>query len=301
MTSTLKPGILAFIIINPVSGFTDVKSLKKTCEEQFHAAGWHTRFHITQSKENLQKVIDAEVAAGANLIVAAGGDGTVASVAACLLHKNVPLGIIPTGTWNAIARHLVLPASPQQAIALMTGKHNRLKLDMMSVGKTVHAMNVGVGFSAMMANNADRGQKRSLGNLAYIGNFLKQLFGLQMKRYVIEADGRLYKGRATEILVANYGVIGLRFLEDRLNIHPDDGKVEILILKARTILDLPSLAWQLFVKRNKRMPKYQKVSACKKIIITTHPPSQVQADGESLGQTPVKVKVIPRSVLVIAP
>ena len=301
MPTTFKPGSKAFIIINPVAGFSDGNSLKKICEEQFHAAGWQTRIHFTQSNEDLTQLIQAEIAADVDLVVAAGGDGTIAAVAGSLLNTNVPLGIIPTGTWNAIARYLVLPGSPQRAIALMTGKHTMRKLDMMIVGNSIHAMNLGVGFSAIMANSADRQQKRRLGNLAYFKQILKQLLGLQMQRYRIEADGVVYKGRATEIMVANYGVVGLRFLEDRLNILPDDGKAEILVLKARTILDLPVLIWQVFGSREKRTPKYLKISASKKIIISTKPPAQVQADGEVLGQTPITVTVLPKAVRVIAP
>jgi diacylglycerol kinase family enzyme len=117
----------------------------------------------------------------------------------------------------------------------------------------------------------------------------------------MEVDGVLYKGRATEILVANYGVIGLRFFEDRLDIHPDDGKVEILILKARTLLDLPVLIWQIFVSREKRTPKYRKLTASHTIVITTQPPALVQADGEPLGETPIKIKILPQIIRVIAP
>jgi YegS/Rv2252/BmrU family lipid kinase len=301
MTANFKPGSKAFIIINPVAGSTEAKALKKVSEEQFHAAGWQTQVHMTKANEDLAKVINSEIAKGANLVVAAGGDGTVSAVAACMLHSHVPLGIIPTGTWNAIARYLVLPPTPQAAIDLMTGKHTTRKLDMMAVGKTIHVMNLGVGFSAAMIDGADRKEKRKLGNLAYLKHIIQTPFGLEMPRYIIEADGRIFKGRATEIFVANYGVVGLHFLEDGMNILPDDGKAEILILKARTLLDLPSLIWQVFVKPEKRTPKYRKVSASKKIIITAIPPALVQADGESLGQTPVTIKVLPRAVSVIAP
>jgi YegS/Rv2252/BmrU family lipid kinase len=301
MTTTFKPGSKVFVLINPVAGFTNPQQLKKICEEQFHAAGWQPSFHLTQKEEDLNQIVAKAIAAGTDLVVAAGGDGTVAAVAATLTHTHVPMGIIPTGTWNAIARHLTLPASPQHAIALMTGRHSIRKLDMMAVGDTFHAMNLGVGFSANMINQSDRSQKRRLGNLAYFKHFFQQLFGLQMPHYRMEVDGVAYKGRATEILVANYGVVGLRFFEDRLDIHPDDGKVEILILKARTLLDLPVLIWQMFISRKKRTPKYRKLTASQKIIITTRPPTLVQSDGESLGQTPVKIKIIPQTVRVIAP
>ena len=301
MAATFKPGSKVFILINPVAGSTDVKTLKKVCEEQFHAAGWQTRIHLTNVDENLSEIINTEIANGADLVVAAGGDGTVSAVAACLLETHVPLGIISTGTWNAIARYLLIPPAPRAAIELMTGKHTTRKLDMMAVDKSIHVMNLSVGFTAAVINGTDRKQKRKLGNLAYVKHIFKSLFGLEMPRYIIEADGSIYKGRASEIFIANYGVIGLHFLEDGMNVLPDDGKVEILILKARTILDLPFLVWQVFVKPEKRTPKYRRVSASKKIVITTIPPALVHADGESLGETPVTVKVLPRTVSVIAP
>jgi YegS/Rv2252/BmrU family lipid kinase len=297
-----KPANSAYIIINPVAGFTNGDLLKRACEHEFFAAGWQTRFHFTQKNEDLDQVIRQEIAADEmDLVVAAGGDGTIAAVAAALNGTNIPLGIIPTGTWNAIARHLRIPALPQRAIRLMTGQHTLRKLDMMDLGDSIHAMNLGVGFSADMVRNSDREQKRRNGNIAYFANFFKQLFGLQMQRYEILADGIRYKGRATEIFVANYGVVGLRFIEDRLNIAPDDGKVDILVLRARTILDVPLLIWDVFIKREKRTPKYRLISACKDITITTKPPIAVQADGEPLGLTPVHIRVLPQSIRVIAP
>ena len=302
MAPTIKPGKRAFIIINPVAGFTNADLLKNICEREFYAAGWQTSFHLTRENEDLEKVIKQQISSGGvDLVVAAGGDGTVAAVAAALNGTNIPLGIIPTGTWNAIARHLRPPALPQRAIRLITGRHSIRKLDMMDVGDSIHAMNLGVGFSADMIRNADREQKRKSGNVAYFAHFFKQLFGLQMQRYEIHADGKRFKGRATEILVANYGVVGIRLLEDRLDIAPDDGKVEILVLRARTILDIPALIWQVFIKREKRTPKYRLISACKDITITTRPPAGVQADGEPLGNTPVHIKVLPQSIRVIAP
>lgn len=301
MSPTFKPGSKAFIIINPVSGFINPQAMKKTCEQQFHAAGWTTTFHSTKKDESLDKVIQETITSGVDLVVAVGGDGTVVAVAAGLLHASVPLGIIPAGTWNAIARTLYIPGSAARAIALMTGKHSLRKMDMMTVGNTIHAMNVGVGFSAKMNNGANRSEKRKLGSLAYFRHFLKQIFGLEMQKFVLQADGVTYRGRASEIFVANYGVVGLRPFEDLLNIYPDDGEVDILIVKARTILDLPVIVWQMFIRKDKRTPKYQQISAKKSVTISTDPPCPVQADGEMVGMTPIKVTVLPRAITVIAP
>jgi len=140
-----------------------------------------------------------------------------------------------------------------------------------------------------------------LGRLAYFAQAFRQVFGLEMKKYLIEADGRLYRGRAAEIFVANYGIIGFNLIENALNIHPDDGKVDVLIFKTRTILDIPSVLWNAIVRRKKRAPKYQQLSAVSKVAIKTTPALPVQADGELLGDTPISITVLPRSVKVIVP
>jgi diacylglycerol kinase (ATP) len=235
------------------------------------------------------------------MVVAVGGDGTIAAVAAGLIDTQVPLGIIPAGTWNAIARHLYLPLNPLRAISLITGKHTTREMDIMVVGESYQAMNVSVGFSAKMNQNANREIKQKLGVIAYLKQFVNLLFGLEMHKFVVEADGYTFRGRATEVFIANYGVAGLHLLEDRLDIHPDDGKVEVLILRARTIMDLPSMFWQMLILRQKRTPKYRQLSASQSVTIRTDPPSMVQADGELIGQTPVKVTILQRKIRVIAP
>jgi diacylglycerol kinase family enzyme len=186
-------------------------------------------------------------------------------------------------------------------MAILTGKHKTRFLDLMSIGESLHAMNLGVGFSAAMILNTSRDQKRQLGNFAYYSRFINQIFGLQLKKYIIEADGKKYRGRASEILVANYGVVGLNVVESALNIHPDDGKVDVLIFKARTLLDLPVMFWQALIQRKKRVPKYHQLSASRNISIQTNPSLPVQADGELIGKTPVTITVIPRCVRVIVP
>lgn len=301
MTLPAKLNPTAFIIINPVAGISNAQLLKRTIETRFHSAGWNSRFHFTAAGENTSDIVAAEILKGIDLVVAAGGDGTIAAVAAGMVHSHTPLGIIPTGTWNAIARNLQIPFMPIRAVNLMLGRHSIKKLDLMGVGNQIHAMNIGVGFSSTMIQSTDRTEKRKFGNFAYLWNIFKQIFGLQLRRYVIEADGVRYRGRAAEIFVANYGVVGLNALENVLNIKPDDGKVDVLIFRARTIWDLPSLFWQAFIKHQDRAPKYRQLSAAKSITIRVNPPVPVQADGELVGETPINVTVIPRSVRVIVP
>jgi diacylglycerol kinase (ATP) len=301
MSTVTKTSPTAFIILNPVAGVVNAQILHRLIESRFHAAGWKTRIHLTVPEESLTTLIKKEIAKGVDLVVAVGGDGTIAAVTAGLVHTNVPLGIIPTGTWNAIARNLRISFNPIRAISTMTGPHRIRKLDLMEVGEDLHAMNLGVGFSSSVISNTSRDAKRRIGNFAYFSHMIKQVFGFELRKYLIEADGKIYRGRATEIMVANYGVVGLNLLESSLNIHPDDGKVDVLILTARTVLDLPGLFWQAFIQRKRRTPKYRQISAVKRLTIQTSPAMVVQSDGELIGKTPVTITVLPRAVKVIVP
>jgi len=96
-------------------------------------------------------------------------------------------------------------------------------------------------------------------------------------------------------------VVGLNIIESLLDVHPDDGKADVLIFKPRTILDLPVMFWQALFQRKKRGPKFQQLHASQTITIDTIPPMDVQADGEMIGKTPVTVTVLPRCVGVIVP
>lgn len=291
----------AFIVLNPVAGLTNAQILQRHIENRFTAFGWNTRFHVTRIEDSIPPLVKEALANGVDLVVAVGGDGTIAAVAAGMVHSSIPLGIIPTGTWNAIARNLTIPFNVARGIKVMTGRHHIKQLDLMQVGDTYQAMNLSVGVSSSMVAGTGRIEKRRWGNLAYFSNLFKQVFGLQQHRYTIVADGKRYRGRAAEIFVANYGVVGFNALEAALSIKPDDGKVDVLILRARTIFDVPALLWQMLVRRQKRTPKYRQISAEKTLNINTSPSGIVQADGDVIGKTPVSVTVMPRCVKVIVP
>ncbi len=297
----VKPRRKALIVLNPVSGMGNPDQLQAYTQAEFEKAGWQVSFYRTKTDDDISSVVRASIHDSCSLVVASGGDGTIAAVAAGLVGSEVPLGILPSGTWNAIARNLGIPLNLPHAVSLILGEHSLNRLDLMAVGDSIHMMNLGIGFSAAMIQNTGREEKRKFGIFAYLGNVVSQLFGLQLRRYRLDIDGQHIKIRASEIMVANFGIVGLRAFENALDIHPDDGKVDMIVVRARTILDAPVLLWSLLVKREKRTPIHRIFSGCETITITGTPPAVVQADGEIIGKTPVEIKVIPRCVQVITP
>ena len=291
----------ALVIINPVAGVMNASLMERIILEHFKKAGWKTTLLYTEKDTNMGVLLGDYLAKEIDLVVVAGGYGTVASVAAGMVNSKIPLGIVPSGTWNAIARYLMLPANPWRALALITGRHRVRYLDLMSIGNQLHALNISIGMSANMIKTSSREQKRKFGNLVYFSNWFKQMTGMKLIRYVIEADGVKYRGRAAEIMVANYGVVGLNLIEAPLEIHPDDGKADVLIFRPKTVFDVPAMLWQALIKRQKRAPKFRQLQASKTITIKTRIPMDVQADGELIGQTPISVNVLARCVGVVVP
>jgi YegS/Rv2252/BmrU family lipid kinase len=293
-------GKKVLVIHNPVSGVGNPELLERLVQREIESMGWKSDYHRTTSDENLSELVN-QIKDGYDLVIAAGGDGTISGVAAGLANSSIPLGILPSGTWNAIARHLLIPLNLNRALALILGEHQLTTLDLMQVGTRTHAMNLTIGFSVAMIQNTGRQEKRRFGVFAYFGNVISQLFGLKLKRYNLVVDGVPYKVRASEIVVANYGLIGLRHLEELLEIHPDDGKADVFVVRARTILDFPDLVWRVFIKREKQTPIVRIFPGCEEIRISSTSPAVVQADGDIIGSTPVEIKVIPRCVQVIIP
>ena len=171
----------------------------------------------------------------------------------------------------------------------------------MVIGDKVHALNLSVGISVRMLKSSSREMKRKYGNLIYLYNWFREVLGLKQTRYLVTADGKKYHGKAVEIMVANYGVVGLNLLEPPFEIHPADGKADVLIFKPKTLWDLPVMLWQALIRRQKKGPNFLQLQASSTITIETKNPMDVQADGELIGKTPVSVAVIPRCVAVIVP
>jgi YegS/Rv2252/BmrU family lipid kinase len=288
------------VIHNPVSGIGNPEQLEQLIQQSTPGAGWNIEIHRTSNGEALSEYVRSALA-GVDLVIAAGGDGTIAEVASGLANSPIPLGIVPSGTWNGIARHLGIPLNLNRALALIFGEHDTAELDLMQVGERTRAMNLTIGFSASMIQNTGRQEKRRFGILAYLGSIISQVFGLKLKRYSMVIDGVPYKVRASEIFVANYGMIGLRPVEEFLNIQPNDGKVDVFVIRARTLLDVPDLIWRVFIRGEKQAPLMRIFQGCESIRISCDAPAVVQADGEIIGTTPVEIKVIPRCVTVIIP
>ncbi len=296
-----------FLVLNPVSGFfvipglMDIHVIRRKFEQHFSKAGWQYEIYETTGKEDVAEVVRAALRQPCDLVVAAGGDGTVSEVATGLQGSDVPLAVLPAGTWNALARNLHIPLVVDDALRLMTGEHQLRLLDAMRVGRRLYLLNISVGVSSGMITTTSRTQKRKLGPVAYFKNVLSQLFGIEVRAFALTVDGVVHKTRASEVMVANSSLIGIGELPTRLNIQPDDGKVEVCSTRARTLLDWLLVAWNILIGHSITAPKLDHWPAEHNFTIDCRTPITVQGDGDAIGKTPINVEVIPRAVRIITP
>jgi diacylglycerol kinase (ATP) len=291
----------AFLVINPISGMTQPELVISRFQSVFHEAGWTTRVYQTTGDDDIAEIVRQALASGLDLCVAAGGDGTISEVGSALAYTNIPLGILPTGTWNALAHNLSIPLLLEDALQVLVHSEHRMQMDALEISGRAYLLNVGIGLSAAVIQNTQRHQKRRFGFLAYVWNLLVQVTGLRLRQIRLGIDGREVKVAASELMVVNSSIIGLGELPTILDIHPDDGKIEILAIQAPTLFGLIGVALNFLIGRKKKVPGFATFTAARKLTIRTHRKVAVQADGEIIGTTPVEIILRPAAVTVIIP
>jgi diacylglycerol kinase family enzyme len=274
--------------------------LRRALENQFLRRGLQYDVYEASGAEDLSCLVRS-VGAGYDVCVAAGGDGTVSAVAHALVELQVPLGIIPIGTANTLARELGIPLAVDKACALIAGEHGLLRIDAMLVAGRYRVLNVSAGFTALTMRDTTGESKRRLGTAAYIWTGLRALAGSQPVRFRLQVDGRPLSLGGSDVLVVNGTTPVQSFVRPGYSHRLDDGELGVYVLRCRTIGDYLVSALRLLQDGRARDPRVRFFPARQKVHIASEPAVPVQADGDYIGQTPVEVTLVPKAVSVIVP
>src|SRR5512139_998813 len=98
-----------YVVINPVAGVSQLEVVRERVQSALRERDVPFEIYETTGKENIMEMVREKVNQGFKLFISAGGDGTLSSVIDGLVETQIPLVIIPTGTWNALARALDIP------------------------------------------------------------------------------------------------------------------------------------------------------------------------------------------------
>lgn len=290
----------AYIVINPVAGVSRPQDIRAAVEKVLGPAGWKLVYYETSGKEDLPAVVRAALAEHRpDLVAAAGGDGTLSGVAAGLAGSGVPMGILPAGSWNALARNLEIPGALEEAARLWLGEHELQPLDGIRVGERMYFLNVGVGISSRLMSQTPREGKRFLGGLAYIRTLFAELTGLSMRRYRVTIDGRVMKMRAVEVMAVSASLGGVGELRSHRVFHPGDGRIELCAIRAKTFTQGVMVILRFIAGQRGKNAGILYHRAEREFSIQTRRRLPVQADGDVVGWTPLEARVAPNAVQVI--
>jgi diacylglycerol kinase (ATP) len=234
-----------------------------------------------------------------------GGDGTAMEVATALSHSGRPIGVLPGGTGNLLARAVGTPLRMRRAVpALLDGDLRQIDLGRLPPGAIRFAIAAGVGIDASMVERTPVKLKRRLGVMAYFFTASHAALSAVLRRDFflvrVTVDGHVEERKAVAVMIANFGAV----LNDRIAFGPgiqnDDGMLDACIYSPASIWAAVALMWRLLRKdfRSGRSAYYR---SGRHIRVETDPVRTFQADGELLGTTPFEVVVEPLAATLLVP
>ncbi|MGH8503190.1 MAG: lipid kinase [Gammaproteobacteria bacterium] len=233
-----------------------------------------------------------------DLVVLGGGDGTLNTAAPALIESGLPLGILPLGTANDLARTLNLPADLRAAAQVIVDGHVR-RIDLGEVNGHPFFNVASMGLSVGMAYELTHDVKQRWGRLGYAVATARALSRMRPFSAEIRYDGEVHKVRTLQISVGNgryYG--GGMTVEQGATI--DDGRLDLYSLEFDRLWKL-ALVYPAFRSGRHGMWKEVRTVSCTEVEIRTRRPRAINTDGEITTQTPAHFKVLRKAVAVLAP
>ncbi|MGU3536481.1 lipid kinase [Methylobacterium sp. A54F] len=287
-----EPARRALLIANPKArnGAFSLEAVRRVLSEGGIAP-------VETAERDCHKAITAH-AGDVDLVILGGGDGTMNAAAPALVETGLPLGILPLGTANDLARSLGLPLDPLAAARFITTGTAR-PVDLGWVNGHYYFNVASVGFSAELAGQLTAESKKTWGTLGYGIAAIRVLRRVRPFTVTIEHDGQTEKVTTIQVSVGNgrhYGG-GMTVEADAA---VDDGNLDFYSLEVahwwRLIALLPAL-------RRGTHGRSEDVRAFKttEIVLRTRKPRPVNTDGELTTHTPAHFKVVPKALRIVAP
>lgn len=245
------------------------------------------------------------VADGAQLVVVAGGDGTVRAAVDALAHTRVALGIVPTGTGNLLARNLGLPLDVPDAVEVaLTGRRRRLDVGCVRVGSdpatepSRFVVMAGLGFDAAMMADASASLKASVGWPAYLLSAARHLRDDAVRITLTLDDRPPRRLQVRTVLIGNVGQLqaGLQLLPDAA---PDDGVLDVAVIAPRGVLDWLRVVGRVLTAGSTSDRRLERATA-QQVQLRTRLPQRYELDGDPLGTTTVLLVTVEPGALTVA-
>lgn len=299
-TSTMTtPPRSTVIIANPASGsyFLHVRQIEELVAF-LRSAGWGVELRLTKAAGDARRIACEAVAEKADVVIAAGGDGTINEIVQELVGSETALGVLPLGTVNVWAREMHIPLDIAGARdVLMHGKTR--KIDVGKVNDRYFLLMVGIGFDAEVTHAVEKKPMKRLGIVGYLLTGFWMSLGYDSFAATLKFASREVKTRAVQIVIGNTQLYG-GAVKFTWQARCDDGLLDMCIVRKRSKLRrlLVLLDFLLHQERRRQWVSYE---TSDHIEIDTSKPIAMQVDGDPLGHTPAVFTIVPRALKVIVP
>ena len=286
----------AALIINPYS--RKASKLRSRLEEALEAHGIvivrQLSFADSQTIEDFVNDLGTSI----DCLIAAGGDGTLSSVAEVACHGKLPLGIVPLGTGNAFARDLRLPLDVEGAVETIATGRVQL-VDVAFANKSAFLNVVTSGLSSAIVDALDNRQKRIWGWIAYLLALVRTSKTVKPFEITLTADGIVYKEFAWQLVVANGNWHGLGF-----QMHGDanvsDGYLHAYVVKSAAHRSKWHTLRSLWTGSQRQADEILALKA-REFDIEFSRERIVNIDGEQVQTKSLQVRLDPACLSVIVP
>lgn len=285
------------VIINPAAGADE--PILNTLNTVFNDMGIEWDAFVTKKGGDAEQMASEAVEAGVDAVACYGGDGTVLEVASGLQGSTVPLCILPGGTGNVISIELGIPNDLAQAAALLGTESTEIRAVDMGLANGHLFFHLGLGLEGEMIKGADRAKKDSAGLFAYIRSALSSLQDATPSRYRITVDDQQYETEGVNLMITNFGSIGIAGLKLAHNIDMSDGLFDVLVIRRADIRTLLSAAADAITSGDVADPLLQWQG--RRVRIEVDPPQTITRDGELLELDVIEAEVVPGAVHVLVP
>ncbi|HEV7615932.1 MAG TPA: diacylglycerol kinase family protein [Solirubrobacterales bacterium] len=284
------------LLVNPASAGGKTLRLLPRVEQALDARRAVFRVQRTKGLEHGVEQALRAIEAG-ELPVVMSGDGLVGAVGGAMAGSDVPLGIVPGGRGNDLARVLEIPSDPEEAVATLFSGHSR-RIDVGEANGKRFLGIVSIGFDSE-ANQRANETHFLRGNLVYAYAAIRALLGWKPARFTIAVDDERIRLSGYSISVANNSTFGggMRIAP---NADLEDGEFDIVAVgevgKLRFVSNLPKVFKGTHVEEDE-----VRVFRAPHLELSASKPFPVYADGEHLTDLPASLRVLPRALSVLVP
>jgi len=278
-------------IINPGSGSHSI-NLKEVISIHFEQKQIETDLFELPDDCSLDKIKAKISESNADKVIAVGGDGTLKLVAECLLNSEIPIGIIPAGSANGMAKELGIPTDITDALNLLeTGEAKKIHVVKLNDEICIHLSDL--GFNAYLVKRFDSLQER--GMWGYAKATWHALWNHKRMDVELKLKNEIVKSRAAMVAIANATMYG-----SGLKINPDgkldDKLFEIILVKDYSYLEI----LKIWITKLPFNPKKIEVFQTDEVKIFSKHKAHFQIDGEYIGKVnTVEAKILPAAISVI--